>query len=273
MVCCGWGGVAGGGRVDRWGVGVVGVNSVRLVVSWLTVVPVRGPETVDRVGAGRAIGLAPVVGVVLGAGVAGVMWVSGTAGMSFGLAGLLGVGTLATATRGMHLDGLADTADGLGSYGPPERAREIMKSGGAGPFGVAALVFAIGGQALAFAALAADGRWLAIALAVVVGRVAVVLACRRGYPSAPGAGFGSLVAGTQSLPTIGLWTLLALGAGVLATPDHRWLGVLAVAASLGIAWIFVRHCVRRFDGLNGDVLGATLELAVTCTAVIASCGR
>ncbi len=225
----------------------------------------RGPDEVDRAGAGRAIGWAPLVGVLLGAGAAGVVWVLGVAGASWLLAGFVGVAGLALITRGMHIDGLADTVDGLGSYGPPERAREIMKSGGAGPFGVAALIFVIGIQAVSFAALAEDGRWLAIALAVVVGRIAVVLACRRGVEAAPGAGFGALVAGTQG-PLIGpVWVGIALVASVFVG-GHRWLGPIGVLAALGLSLVLVRHCVRRFGGLNGDVLGAALELAVTLTA-------
>ncbi|UGT40931.1 adenosylcobinamide-GDP ribazoletransferase [Nocardia yamanashiensis] len=244
------------------------MNGVRLAVSWLTVLPVRGPDEVDRKAAGRAIGWAPVVGVLLGLGTAGVLWAIGAAGGSWLLGGFVAVAGLALITRGMHIDGLADTMDGLGSYGPPERAREIMKSGGAGPFGVAALIFVIGIQAVSFAALAEAGRWVAVVLAVVVGRVAVVLACRRGIAAAPGAGFGALVAGTQSLAVGVLWTVAAVAAGVWATGD--WRGPLGVVAALGISALLVRHCVRRFGGLNGDVLGAALEVAVTVSVGIAS---
>ena len=205
---------------------------------------------------------------MLGAGAAVLLWVSTWAGMSCALAGLVTVGALGSATRGMHLDGLADTADGLGSYGPPERAREIMKSGGAGPFGVAALIFAIGIQTLSFAALAAHGRWFAVGFAVAVGRVAVVLACR-GYAPAPGAAFGALVARTQSVMTPAVWTLVALAAGVVAAPA-RWLGPVAVAVALAGAAVLVWHCVRRFGGLNGDVLGAAVEVTVAVTAAVLS---
>ncbi|NNH72289.1 adenosylcobinamide-GDP ribazoletransferase [Nocardia uniformis] len=243
------------------------MNGVRLAVSWLTVLPVRGPETVDRTAGGRAIGWAPVVGLLIGTGAAGMMWLLGAAGATALLAGFVGVAAMALITRGMHVDGLADTMDGLGSYGPPERAREIMKSGGAGPFGVAAVVFAIGIQAVSFAALAEAGRWAAVVVAVMVGRVAVVFACRRGIRAAPGAGFGALVAGTQ-LPVVALgWAGIAIAAAVFATDDW-WLGPVAVCVALGGAALLVRHCVRRFGGLNGDVLGAAVELSVSIAAAV-----
>lgn len=245
------------------------VTGLALAVSWLTVLPVRGPERVDRGAAAGAISWAPVVGVLLGAGAVAVMWALTIAGASPLLAGLVGVAALALGTRGMHIDGLADTMDGLGSYGPPERAREIMKSGGAGPFGVAALVFVIGIQAVAFAALVDAQRWLAVVVAVAVGRVAVVLACRSGIDAAPGAGFGALVAGTQRRAIGFAWAAVALVAAGFVT-DAWWLGPIAVGAALATATVLVRHAVRRFGGLNGDVLGAAVEVATTVAVAVSS---
>ncbi|MGW4089291.1 adenosylcobinamide-GDP ribazoletransferase [Nocardia sp. NPDC004750] len=245
------------------------MNGVRLAISWLTVLPVRGPDAVDRAAAGRAILLAPLVGALLGAGAAGLLWALTGAGASAALAGLLVVGALALITRGMHLDGLADTLDGLGSYGPPERARQIMKSGGAGPFGVAGLTFVIGIQAFSFASLADSGRWFAAALAVVTGRVAVILACR-GVQAAPGTGFGVLVAGTQSAAAAVMWPVTAAALAVFAVPGRPWLGPLAVTLGLAASTVLVRHCARRFGGLSGDVLGAAVETTVALTAAVLS---
>ncbi|MFC4127199.1 adenosylcobinamide-GDP ribazoletransferase [Nocardia rhizosphaerae] len=247
------------------------MNSLRLALSWLTVVPIAGPESVDRRAAHTAIALAPMVGLALGGLAAAAMWVS-AAGLTTLLAGLLTVGILGLLTRGMHLDGLADTVDGLGSYGPPERARQIMKSGGAGPFGVAALIFAVTIQAVAFAGLADARRWFAIVLAVALGRVAVVLACRRGLAAAPDAGFGALVAGTQRPATVLGWTALALACALCAVPGNPWLGPLVTVAVLALALLIVRHCVRRFGGLSGDVLGAVVEITVSLAAVGFSLG-
>ncbi len=245
------------------------MNALRLAFSWLTVLPVRGPESVDREGAGRAIAVAPVVGAALGLVAVALARLLVWAGASFAVAGLLVAGALALITRGMHLDGLADTADGLGCYGPPERAREIMKSGGVGPFGVAAIVFGVGVQALSLAALAQTGRWWGIAVAVAVGRVAVVFACR-GAAAAPGAGFGALVADTQGRALPVGWAVIAVVAAYFAVSEPWWLGPAAVVAALAICRVVVRHCVRRFEGLNGDVLGAVVEISVAVTAVIAS---
>ncbi|WP_228000936.1 adenosylcobinamide-GDP ribazoletransferase [Nocardia australiensis] len=248
------------------------MNSVRLTVSWLTVLPVRGPHEVDRTAARRAIALAPLVGALLGVTASGLLLVLTWVGAAAPLAGLVVVAALALLTRGMHLDGLADTIDGLGSYGPPERARQIMKSGAAGPFGVAAIVFSIAIQAFSFAALAQHERWFAVIFAVTIGRVAAVFACRHGLTAAPDSGFGALVAGTQNRLTITTWIAVALIASAFAVSEHHWQGPVVAVVTLGIAAMLIRHCARRFGGLSGDILGAVIEVSVALAAAGLSLG-
>lgn len=243
------------------------VTGLTTALSWLTVLPVRGPQDIGRTEGRHAIGAAPVVGAVLGAAAAGLLWVLLWTGLEPALAGVLTVGALAVATRGMHVDGLADTADGLGCYGPPERAREVMRSGGAGPFGVAALVVTIGVQALAFGALGTSGAWAALVVAIAAGRVSAVLACRRGIPASSPSGFGALVADSQPMWVAVVWGLILAVASLWAVPGRWWQGLVVIVVALAFAILLVRHCVRRFAGINGDVLGAAIEFTVAATAV------
>lgn len=238
-----------------------------LAFSWLTVLPVRGPEEVDRHSAGRAITLAPIVGFALGGISAALVWVSVAAGLSPLLSGLIGVASGALLTRGMHLDGLADTADGLGCYGPPERAREVMKSGSAGPFGVAAVALVLAVQAASLGQLAQQHLWWAVVVVPVIGRVSVVLACRRGIDAAAPSGFGALVAGTQSTAARAAWVLAAVAISVFVRLDRPWQGPLVALTALALAAVLTRHCVRRFGGLPGDVLGAGIETTTALAAI------
>ena len=138
------------------------VDGFRLALGTLTVLPARPPRVVDQETGGWAMTLAPVVGAILaviGAALLALLgWAQAPGPIDVQrsahlhpppavLAAALLVGALALLTRAMHLDGLADTADGLGSRTPAEAALEVMRRSDVGPFGVVTLVLmaSIGG--------------------------------------------------------------------------------------------------------------------------------
>jgi adenosylcobinamide-GDP ribazoletransferase len=251
-------------------------DGLRLALTTFTVAPLRGPRQLDRRTARTAVELAPLVGLLLGLVAAGVL--AGSRALTDDpplLAAALAVGSLALLTRGLHLDGLADLADGLGSYRDPEGTRAVMKAPDVGPMGVVTLVTTVLVQVAAVLSCTVHGRGAAsLVLAVVTGRLAVLWACI-GTPAATAEGLGALVAQTARRPVAAAWTVLTTAVFAwYATVDgaHPVLRtVLAVAVALGLAALVRRHATRRVGGLTGDVLGALSELATTaCLVVLAA---
>lgn len=249
-------------------------GGLRLAVSLLTVVPVRAGR-VDRETARWAMTLAPVAGLLVGAAAAVTLVVSG--GLGFGplLGAALAVGSMAALTRGLHLDGLADLADGLGSGRPAAEALAVMKKSDIGPFGVVTLVLTLAVQVAAVA----EAPVAAVVVAAMTGRLAVTWACRAGVRCARPDGLGALVAGTvRPLDAIGA-VFLTVAAGSLAAltgpdggPRDGLLGALAVLAGLAASAALLRHAVRRLGGITGDVLGALVETAVTAALLVMALG-
>jgi adenosylcobinamide-GDP ribazoletransferase len=229
----------------------------------LTVMPVSARSAASTRG---VLPWAPLVGLVLGGiatGVAvlGSRWISPLAGA------VLGVAVLALLTRGLHLDGLADTADGLGPLRERARALQVMHQGDVGPFGVVTLVLTLLLQVACLAALlpTADG-WLALWTAVVTARLAMARTGLAGVPFAEGSSLGRTVATTVSVPWLAGCLVALAGLLVLATAgDLPAAGRLAGCAAAGLlaAELLYRRAGRRLGGVTGDVMGAMGETAMT----------
>jgi adenosylcobinamide-GDP ribazoletransferase len=234
--------------------------------------PVRTPVEVDRNIARQALYWAPLVGAGLGLLAAGLLTALHALGTPSLLTGLAVVAALAGLTRGMHLDGLADTADGLGCHSGPQRALDVMRDGSTGPFGVVALVLVLSTQAAALGALAETGRLIPVALAMVAGRAAFSWCARMGVPAARPAGLGALVADSQPPAVPVAWSATLLVGGLVAVPGRSWQGALAVGLATLVVLAVSAHTRRRFGGVTGDVLGAASELASTMVIAVCALG-
>jgi adenosylcobinamide-GDP ribazoletransferase len=252
------------------------VRSLRLSVGLLTILPTGDVGVVDRRVAGRAMLWAPVVGAVIAVIPAAIVWaVHAASPTALGslLAATLGVGSLAYLTRALHLDGLADTADALGSGKAADVALSIARRGDVGPFGVITVVLVLLIQIAALAVLTDNGAGAgALLVAVMTGRLAATLACSRGIPAARPDGLGALVAGTVPRSAVAAWivavALVAVALGLWLTPEAPWALPIGVLVGLGVAALLVRRGVRRLGGVTGDVVGAAVEVAVATALVV-----
>ena len=235
-------------------------------VAFLTRIPLGARVLVGPDDVARGAVLFPLVGAGLGAAVGGLA-VGLDGPLSPLLAAALAVGLEALLTGAIHLDGLGDTADGLGAP-TRERALEVMREPAIGSFGAAALgVDLLVKTAALTAVLAGPDPVLAVVAAFALGRAAP-LALAWGFPYARTDGGTGLV-------LFGRWAPLAIGLALGLGTALAALGVrglwLVLAAALALAAL--APVVRRLGGVTGDVLGAGVELATTAALVAAAASR
>src|SRR5262249_22069279 len=239
----------------------IALEDVLVAFRYLTVLPLprrRAPGDL-----GRAVGWFPVVGLVVGGGIA-LASIAADRLVPPGVGAILVVALLVGLTRALHLRGPADSSDGLGGGWSRERALSIMRDARSGPFGVTAIVLVLGLKAATVATLPEGLAWRALVLAPVLGRagplllVALCPAARTegaGHALAAGAGWpgllaGGLVAVVVAVAMLGAWSVLLLTVSGL------------------LAWGWAAYLRRRIGGFTGDTLGALVEVTEAITLTI-----
>ena len=222
---------------------------MRAALAFLTPLPVGRTPVPDA----RTLDWFPLVGALLGLGVAGAWWAAGE-GFPPLVAAAVAVVADVLLTGALHLDGLADSGDGLLPHlDSTDRRRAVMAAPEVGAFGVAAVALVLLLRWSALASMEPD-VWLIVALWCASRSVMVLAVARVPYV---GGGLGAAFAGGRP------WTGLAgiVVAGVLA--PEAFACVLAAIAVVA----FGR---RRLGGVTGDVLGAAGILGETVGLVVAT---
>ena len=240
-----------------------GLSGLYVALSFLTQLPL-GPREPPAPGAlARAMGMFPLVGVVVG-GIGAATYVLAHQVLPASVAALLAVAATMLATGGLHEDGLADTADGFGGGGDRDRKLAIMRDSRIGTFGVLAVVTGLGLRA---ACLAEIGGSLPVAGALVaahaLARAAIPVAMQALAP-ARADGLGA-AAGQPGPAQTGVAITLAVIVAGLALPASAALAALA-GATIGCI-VVVALAEAQIGGHTGDVLGAVEQSAETLALI------
>ena len=206
----------------------------------------------------------PIVGLLLGGALYWTDLVL-TGHLGPGLIGGLECGLLAFLTRGLHLDGLADTADGILSSQPREKALAIMKDSSTGALGAMTLIILILIKTLALGEISASGarQWLIIA-PVLARNSLIVLAAFSRY-AREGGGLGSHFCGRIAQKALIPASLISLAlAWILGGAS----GAAAWALTLTLGLTSSIWFKNRLGGITGDCLGAHLEVVEATVLVI-----
>lgn len=205
----------------------------------------------------------PVVGLLIGLLLAGVHFA--LRGIDPDVLAALLLTIWALITGGLHLDGLADTADAwIGGQGDRDRTLAIMKDPRSGPIAIVVIVLLLLNKLAALQALSPSGAGPALLLAPALGRAVIVLLLLT-TPYIRPAGLGAPYAAYLPRRQCGL--LLALLAAATVTLAG-WTGV-GVLIVLGLGVLGVRQALmKRLGGVTGDTLGAACELAETAALLV-----
>ncbi|MCD9117079.1 adenosylcobinamide-GDP ribazoletransferase [Pseudomonas bijieensis] len=233
-----------------------------IALQFLSSLPVRLPGMPEPEQLGRSLLFYPLVGLVFG----GLLWVLDSLLMGAPL--LLHAALLLAAwvllSGGLHLDGLADSADAwLGGFGDRERTLLIMKDPRSGPIAVVTLVLVLLLKWAALVALIEQEQALALLIVPMLGRGAL-LGLFLTTPYVRAGGLGQALAdhlprrsGWQVLSACALACLLLLG----------WAGLWALGVATLVFVGLRRMMLRRLQGCTGDTAGALLELLETAVLV------
>ena len=242
-----------------------GVRSAIAALSFLTAVPVGRRAAIADADLRRGAAWFPVVGAAVGGVVAMVAWGAATI-LPTVPAAVLAVAAGVIVTGAFHLDGLADTADGVGAALSGRDPGEVMADPRLGTFGGAGLVLDLLLKTSVVSALiTTDGFPWAIVAAGTLGRMSV-LALALAIPYAgPGDGAGPW---TRALDR--RRCLAGLGAGALIAIANAGLVSLAMAAAAALVCAVVaRWSSRHLGGMRGDTFGAAAEITETVGLAVA----
>jgi adenosylcobinamide-GDP ribazoletransferase len=238
------------------------LDTVRAAASFLTRVPMGDVGEVTPPDLARANVLFPLIGAVIGLVQIGCA-LALPAAIPSALTGILLVSLSAALSGALHLDGLADTFDGLGAQVSREERLRIMRDPHVGTFGATALVIVLAMKSTAIATLSDRHQLRALIVATAVARSCPVLLARL-FPPARTGGLGKTFVDHVTDAHVAATAAVAVLIAALSGMSRPW---MAATAGLLVAVLIGAMARRRLGGVTGDVFGASIELAETAALV------
>ncbi len=243
------------------------MKSLFAALRFLSILPVPQSWAGNAKYLSHSVKLFPVTGLIMAAIAAGFVWL-----FSFLLPQMvvaaMAVILLAAITRGLHLDGLADTADGFWSVSDRQRTLEIMKDSYIGAMGVIAIACILLLKFACLSSLGEDMLWRGILLMVLTGRCMMVLPISLFPYARKEGGLGKLFYETRTVFNAVWAVAVVIAAGWFVAGTA---GVVAGIAAILTTVAFGFYCKWKIGGVTGDTIGATCEITEVVT-VLVMCG-
>jgi adenosylcobinamide-GDP ribazoletransferase len=229
-------------------------------LQFLTLIPVRLAAPLDERTQARALLYYPMVGGLIGLCL--LLLATVLQGVPTGLSAAVLLLVWAGLTGGLHLDGLADSADGwMGGLGSRERTLEIMKDPHLGASGALVLILVLLLKWSALSALLSVATLWPLLLAPVAGRGAALLLLVTTPYARPDGIARDMLPRLQRRHALWVCAAVILLLGLFGL----WLSLSLLLAGAGLRWLMM----RRLGGTTGDTAGASIELVETLLLVLA----
>lgn len=233
-------------------------------VQFLTVCPLPSAIKIDEGDIGRGAPYFPVVGILIGAAAACLdyglgYFVPAPVASAFVVVFLLAI------SGALHMDGLADTADGFFSSRPREQILDIMRDSRTGPMGVIAIVCVVILKVTLLSMVPQALRWKVLLMTPLAGRSALLIMMAAIAYARPQGGLAAIFYAHRSRFHL-LWALIALA--VIGWLAGGWAGLVAGLAAVVFSLLFAAYVHYKIGGATGDTLGAACELAELVPALV-----
>jgi len=233
------------------------LKDIRTATGFMTRLPVTWPENTGMADLARAAWSYPFVGAIVGVLTGVVFWIAMASGLPTMAVIIIAIAFQVLTTGGLHEDGLADVADGIGGGNTIQQKLEIMRDSRIGSYGVLALILFITLKAALLMAPVdiSDTVYLWISAMVlsraVLPMVMVVFNPARGDGLGAGAG--------KPTPANAGWALL--WGGVLSGFLLPWgLAITTIITACLCGFLIAAWAKKQIGGYTGDVLGAVVSM-------------
>jgi len=268
------------------------MRALKLALQFLTRLPLRAGKAPSPKDLGRAVGWFPLVGLLMGLVLMLLHWAMmfDTTRLHDEAAAVVLLLLWAWMGGSLHLDGLADTLDGLASGKSGKQMLAVMHDHASGAFGVVGLVLALLAKFVFLDSLPNGLVWY-LPLPLIAGRLTQTLLCTTQHYAGAKNSLGSPFVSQSSDHeawlglelTVGSLVLLGFGFGwalsrwpfaqVVATDWLSFvLAPVAMALGIGFGWLMARGAIKRLGGVTGDVCGYASEMAEIATALLLLAG-
>lgn len=230
-----------------------------LMMQFFTRIPINKALDIEEDDFSKGIVYFPMIGLIVGGLTYLVYYVSSLFFQDF-VSFIFVLLTSTLLTGGLHLDGLADTCDGLFSARDKERMLEIMRDSRIGTNGALGMIFILGLKVALLLSVSKELLLPAIVLMPVIGRTTMAVVMYKGKYAREGEGLGNLFVGKTSLSS----TIISLFLAIMSIYFLlSYIGVVALALCILLAFYLRYTFTMKLGGLTGDLLGAINETTET----------